>query len=277
MVVRALGTTASLASAMVLLPMELLAAELRPETLEAWQLYRTLTEVRIERELASEEGFLVSDFLPESDAAAVHASRSSGSIYVQKLETLNEEGAKIEVPKGLIHHWYGSVFVRGAKLEDVIAWEQDYANHQNYFDEVEASRLISREGDTFHIFLRLRRKKVITVHYATEHTVRYRHFGDDRVASTSEATRIAEIENAGTEREREKPVGDDRGFLWRLNSYWRFEAVSGGVIVECESISLSRTIPVAFRWVVKPFINSVPEESLIATLTPLRDALAITP
>lgn len=257
--------------------METAAAELRPETLQAWDLYKRLTESRIERELSSEEGFLVRDFLPESDAATVRAALASGSIPVLRMETLNEEGSKIEVPKGLIHHWYGSVFVRDAELEDVVAWEQDYAHHQDYFQEVESSRLISRDGDTFHISLRLRRKKVITVHYATEHTVRYRRLGDDRVASTSEATRIAELENVDTEREREKSVGNDRGFLWRLNSYWRFEAVSGGVVVECESISLSRTIPVAFRWVVKPFINSVPKESLEATLTPLRDAFPEAP
>jgi len=35
-------------------------------------------------------------------------------------------------------------------------------------------------------------------------------------------------------------VGDDRGFLWRLNAYWRYEQVAGGVIAECESITLSR-------------------------------------
>jgi hypothetical protein len=268
---------ASLAAVLALLPGELFAAELRTETLQAWELYKSLTEARIERELSSEEGFLVRHFLPESDAAAIRAAIGGGSVHVQRLETRNEEGAKIDVPKGLIHHWYGSVFVRGATLDDVIGWEQDYEKHQEYFEEVESSRLISREGDRFQISLRLRRKKVITVHYATDHVVRYRRFGDERVASTSEATRIAELENPGTEREREKPVGNDRGYLWRLNSYWRFQAVREGVVVECESISLSRTIPVAFRWVVKPYINSVPRESLEATLTPLRDAFPAAP
>ncbi len=39
---------------------------------------------------------------------------------------------------------------------------------------------------------------------------------------------------------REKPEGKDRGFLWRLNSYWRYQQVDGGVLVECESLTLSR-------------------------------------
>ena len=99
-----------------------------------------------------------------------------------------------------------------------------------------------------------------------------------KASSRSEATRIAELDDPGKDREREKKPGvEDRGYLWRLNSYWRFKQVPEGVVVECESISLSRTIPIAFRWVVKPFINSVPRESLEAALRPMREAFAATP
>jgi hypothetical protein len=118
-----------------------------------------------------------------------------------------------------VHHWYGTVFIPGATLQDVLRWEQDYPRHQDDFDEVEASRLISREGDVFRIFLRLRRTKVITVHYNTEHLVVYSQHGPGRASSKSEATHIGELEDVGTPREREKPSDQDRGFLWRLNSY----------------------------------------------------------
>lgn len=245
------------------------AAKLEADTLAAWELYRELTEARIEKELQSAEGFLVLDFLDDGEAAKARSAMASG-VFIRRMETRNVEGDEIEIPKGLVHHWYGAVLVPAAKLDEVLAWEQDYSRHEDYFDEVEESRLVSREGNVFDIFLRLRRKKVITVHYNTEHEVRYRRLGPDRAASRSEATRIAEIEDAGTHREGEKPAGDDRGFLWRLNSYWRFQQQATGVLVECESISLSRTIPTAFRWVVKPFITSVPRESLEATLFPLR-------
>jgi hypothetical protein len=249
------------------------AAELQSQTLAAWETYRMLTVARIEKELASTDKFLVRDFLDPRDAAAIRTRIPSG-VYVKKLETRNEEGGKIQVPDGLVHHWYGSVFVPGASLDDVLAWVQDYDRHHEYFDEVEESRLVSRQRDVFDIFLRLRRKKVITVFYNTEHEVSYRRLGTGRAASQSESTRIAEIENAGTPREREKPIGDDRGYLWRLNSYWRFQQEEGGVVVECESISLSRDVPLAVEWFVKPFITSVPRESLEAALLPLRAALS---
>ena len=61
--------------------------------------------------------------------------------------------------------------------------------------------------------------------------------------------------------------------MWRLNSYWRFKQEADAVIVECESISLSRDIPIALGWLVRPFVTSVPRESLESTLGSLRDAL----
>ncbi len=37
--------------------------------------------------------------------------------------------------------------------------------------------------------------------------------------------------------------GDDDGFLWRLNTYWSFVEVPGGLLIECEAISLTRDVP----------------------------------
>ena len=265
--------------ALLLLPLSSIparAAKLQDDTLAAWETYKKLTEARIEKELASKDGFLVRDFLDARVTQEILSKIRTGA-YVRELQTKSEEGGKIEVPKGLVHHWYGVTFVPGAKVEELLAWVQDYDRHQDYFEEVEDSRLVSRQAEVFDIFLRLRRKKVITVHYNTDHEVSYRSVGTGRAASRSEATRIAELDSPGTPREREKPVGDDQGFLWRLNSYWRFQQEDGGVVVECESISLSRTIPLPIRWMVEPIINDVPRESLEAALLPMRKALGAGP
>jgi hypothetical protein len=162
------------------------------------------------------------------------------------------------------------VLVPGAEVEDLVRWLQEYDEHDQRFDDVEDSRLLAREGDRFEVFLRLRRKKIVTVHYATMHEVVYRSHGLGRHSSVSRATRIAELENAGTRDERERPPGGDRGFLWRLHSYWRFQQVPTGVVVECESLSLSRGVPAAVRWIVAPYLSSVPRESLESTLIPIQ-------
>ena len=249
-----------------------LAAELQTQPIEAFERYVQITEARIASELESDEGFLVQDHLEPQEAASLHRALSSGGVYAMKLKSRLENGASITIPKGMVHHWLGSVFVRGVTVNDLVAWLQNYDAHERYFDEVESSRLVAHdEGlERFDIFLRLKRKKVVTVYYNTEHRVDYRRHGPRRVSSASYATRIAELVDAGTPAERERVVGNDRGFLWRLNSYWRFQEVPGGVIVECESVSLSRGVPGAVRWLVGSYLDSVPRESLEATLRPIQ-------
>jgi hypothetical protein len=249
------------------------AQELPAETISAWNLYVARTEARIDRELESKSGFLVLDFLEPSERVHCEETIRRGEICVSKRETLNEESKPIEVPGGLVHHWYGAVLVPGVKLDRVLDWVQSYDNREKFYPEVEESRLLSRRGDDYHIYLRLKRTKVLTAYYATEHDVTYRRYGAGKASSRSVATRIRELDHAGTAQEKEVPPDEDRGFLWRLNSYWRFEERDGGTVVECESISLSRSVPVAVAWFVKSFISSVPRESLESTLLPLRTYL----
>src|SRR2546426_7301336 len=74
--------------------------------------------------------------------------------------------------------------------------------------------------------------------------------------------------------EREKPIGKDRGFLWRLYSYWRFQEKDGGVYLQLESVALSRNIPPLVAWLVNPLLKSIPREYLSRLLVSTRTALA---
>src|SRR5207244_11795346 len=103
--------------------------------------------------------------------------------------------------------------------------------------------------------------------------VRDARVDDSRWSSRTGSTRIAEVADAGESREREKPVGHDGGFLWRLNAYWRFVERDGGVYVECESVSLTRDIPTGLGWMIGPFVTSIPKESLEHTLGSTRSAV----
>lgn len=179
------------------------------------------------------------------------------------------------VSGGQIHHWVGAVFVPGATLDDVLSRLQRHAGEESrFYDDVLASRKISGGGDRLNVYLKLRRESIITVTYNTEHQVEYRRLGSGRAVSRSVATRIAELANAGTPREREKPAGSDNGFLWRLNAYWRYEQVDGGVLVECESVSLSRSIPALLRPFVTSTVDRIARESLEKTLRSVRKFLA---
>jgi hypothetical protein len=250
------------------------AATLHPKTIRGWETYVQATETRIDSEINRGTSFLSLDSKPPEDRARIQKVLQGGSVYVEQMQTKDAHGKEIKVDDGMIHHWYGSIFIPNMKLETLIQRVQDYDHHSDYFPEVEKSRLVSRDGDSFKIFLRLVRKKVVTVHYNTEHSVLYRTHTGTRVSSRSAASRIAEISGAGSSTEKEKTSADDSGFLWRLNSYWRYEETNGGVIVECESISLSRSIPYGFGWIVGPFVESVPHESLNSMLISIRDGVA---
>ena len=147
------------------------------------------------------------------------------------------------------------------------------ATQDNYRPEVLASRLVSHSGNDFKVYLRLMKKKVITVILDTNYDVRYFPLDATRCHSRAYSTRIAEVENAGKPHEHVLPLGNDHGFLWRLDSYWRFQERDGGVYVECEAISLTRSIPAGLGWLIEPIIQSLPRESLANTLRETRTAI----
>ena len=103
--------------------------------------------------------------------------------------------------------------------------------------------------------------------------VRDTQFGSGRFQTVSRSTRIAEVENADSPNEHEKPVGNDHGYMWRLYTYWRIEEKDGGVYVQNESVSLSRTVPALLAFVVNPLVKSIPRNVLIHLLTDTRNAV----
>jgi hypothetical protein len=120
------------------------------------------------------------------------------------------------------------------------------------------------------LFLRLQRTKFVTVVYNTEHEVTFAHGTAGRASSVSVATKIAEVTDANKPSERELPPGDDSGYLWRLNAYWRYQVVPGGVIAECESISLSRDVPFGLGFVIGGLIRGTAQESMTRALEEIR-------
>ena len=245
-------------------------ARLHANTLEAFDRYVKLTEARNSDELKRGTNLLWIDQLPAAQRTEAYAALKRGEVKMKKLEML-DGGKPIACPGGIIHHWTGVVFIPGAKLEDVLAMLEDYDKHSVYYaPDVERSKIESRNRDHFRVFLRFRRHKVITVVLNTEHDIEYFHDGPGRAHSRSSAVRIAEVENAGKSDEREKPPGDDGGFLWRMETWWRMEERDGGVYLQSEVVSLTRDIPVLLSWMIKPFVTSIPKETLTATLEATR-------
>ena len=247
------------------------AAELKDKTVAAWERYVAATERRIAAELEDTERFLGQDFGEDADRA--RRAVLAGDVFVDSMETRDADGREIKVPSGAIHHWRGSILVPGIALDELLHGLMYVVGPEDMQDDVLESRLLARDGNRREVFLKVRRQSVVTVHYNTEHRVVYTRNGAGRASSRSVSTRIAELEGVGSPAEREKPIGRDRGFLWRLNAYWRYHEVEGGVIVECESISLSRGVPPVLGWMIRPIINRTARAAMSDTLTSMARVL----
>ena len=239
--------------------------QLNPRTLEAFDAYTHEAEIGMEQTQHGGGQFLWSDFNTER-ADQVRAGKVVAQFWSGR--------APVKVPNGLIHDWIGAAFIRDSTISNLLAVIQDYDNHKNiYKPDVIDSKLISRKGNDFQIYLRLLKKKIITVVLDTDHDVHYRPLERTRWICRSHTTRITEVENAGSREERVLQPDTGYGFLWRLNSYWRFQEREAGVIVECRAMSLTRDVPFGLGWAIEPVIQKLPKESLINTLEATRQAL----
>jgi hypothetical protein len=249
------------------------ASDLEPETVVAFDRYVRVTEVRMQEDLHN-DGFLVMDRLPPSHQRKAYDRIRNGEIYVQQLHT-REGGGSIDIPNGLIHHWVAVIFVPGQTLSQAVAVLQDYDIHQDiYKPEVRRSQLLERTGDNVRIYLQFYEKSIVTAVFNANFDVRYDDTDATRFESMSRSTRIAEVQNVGKKDERELPAGHDRGFLWRMNSYWRVEEKDGGVYLQTESIALTRRVPAIMMAIVNPLLESIPRALLSKLLFGTRDGMA---
>jgi hypothetical protein len=241
--------------------------ELKPDTLLAYANHIAEAEAAMEQSLHGEGPFLWSDGCPER-ARQVREGVTIAQLWSGK--------RPIKVPDGLIHDWIGAACAPGTSVEKTLALIQDYDNHKTiYKPQVIDSKLLGRHGDDFQIYLRLLKKKIITVILDTDHDAHYSSLDSTRWCCRSSTTRVCEVEDAGKADERVRPPDTGYGFLWRLNSYWRLQERDGGVYIECRAISLTRDVPKGLGWIIEPIVKKLPRESLQATLEATRRGLRV--
>ena len=260
-------------AACLALPLPVNAADLQPQTAQAYDRYIQLTTAQVTAELAQSGPYLWVERLPAEQRAADQEQLRNGQLVIERLDTL-DAGKPIAVPGGIIHHWIGTAFVPGATLGETLAFMQDYDHKTEYFKpDIVRSKILRHDGDDYFVLLRFYNKKIITTVIDTDQEIHYHVIDSTHAYSRSRTTRVQEVENAGKSDEKLEAEGHDRGFMWRMNTYWRFEEKDGGTYVECQAISLTRDIPTGLGWMVGSFVTSVPRESLTFTLTTARTAL----
>lgn len=242
------------------------STKLKPRTVREFDQYAQTVEQQLSSRSHGQR-----PFLSVSDVRWDRESVLRGDLLIRPASPDNP----VHISDGLIHDWRGAVFIPNTTMQKVIGVLEDFSRHAQIYPEVISSRLLQRKGNDVIGYWRLQRKQqLIPVAFDVEQEAHYAQIAPDKWTCRAYARKISEVDNPGTSGEKILPPGEGQGFLWRLYAYWSLEAVNHGVLAECRTLSLSRNIPPALSWAIKPFIQSLPRESLSSTLSNTRSAAA---
>lgn len=227
----------------------------------AFEQYTAKVDGRLAQQHRSADRFIA------SAGSKSAAQLRQGELIIERLSPSGDA----DPPGALLHHWRGTAFVAGATVDDFERLMKNVGTYPQYFSPqvVRAQILTPYSGaipDRFSVSMRLRQKHVITAVMDTTYDVAFDRVDARHAYSISRSTRIDEIAAPGTSRERVLAAAEEHGFLWRLNTYWSCEERDQGLYMQIESISLTRAIPTGLVWALRPYMDSVPRDSLQFTL-----------
>ncbi len=250
------------------------AAELKQETIQAFDQYVKVTEEEKAAKMRKAGAFLWIDVQEDALRQQLHERLARGEVVTKRLET-RDDNRPIRVPHGLVHHWVGTIFLPGATLPQMMTLMENYTSYPQLFSfGVQRSKVLSQEKNHSQVQLRMFREARSPVFFNVDLDDRYFRVDANHGSLRSRSTRIAELADVGKPTEHELPVGDDRGLLWRLNLDWRCQQENGGVFLQIELIALSRGVPAIIAWLADPYIQSIPREYLEKVLQAMRSGVA---
>jgi hypothetical protein len=245
----------------------LLMGEPTPAAVSAFNSYSKVVESRLAQQHRSWNTFLA---LSASDPEDLKTRLREGELIIDKLTPSTDPNFS----GALLHHWRGTAFAPGAKAADFEQLVRDLNSYPQHFSpQVLQAKVLTPGGDRMQAWMRVRQRHIITVVMDTTYDMTFGQLDGQHGYSVSESTRIAEIEGEGTRAERTLSANEDHGFLWRLNTYWSYAEQDGGLYLQIEAVSLTRSIPRGVGWAVQPYVESIPRESLEFTLRSACNAL----
>jgi hypothetical protein len=240
-------------------------AEPAPEAIAAYNAYVKAVESRLAQQHQSRDGFLMPPLTPQNEKLL-----QQGQLIIEPITPLTGS----TLPGALLHDWRGTAFVAAAKAADFERLMKDISAYPQHFSpQVLQAKLLMQQGDHLQAFMRIRQRHVITVVMDTAYDITFGRLDEEHGYSLSRSIRISEIASPGTASEHALNPDEEHGFLWRQNTYWSYEERDGGLYTQIESVSLSRSVPGGLNWIIQPFIEKIPRESLEFTLRSTCNAL----
>ncbi len=264
---------ANLAIALILVAFvsasHLVHAQAPPAAIADFNTYTAAVELRLAQQQTSPETYLAP---VASNPQSADARLRRGDLIIERISP--PTSPDFNPPGALLHHWRATAFAPGATPADFERLMRNINSYPQHFSpEVLQAKLIRHDGDSMQASLRVRQKHVLTVVMDTTYNIHFGQLDPQHGYSTSRSTRIAEIASPGTTSEHPLDASDEHGFLWRLNTYWSYEQRDGGLYLQVEAVSLTRAIPPGVGWLIQPYVDSIPRESLEFTLRSTCNAL----
>lgn len=244
-----------------------LQGEPTPAAVSAFNAYSNSVEARLAHQHRSGTTFLAP---VASDPKSAEVRLRQGELIIEQLTP----SVSADFSGALLHHWRGTAFAPGAKAADFERLMRDFNSYpHNFSPQVLQAKILRQDGDHIQAWMRVRQHHVIAVVMDTTYDITFDHLDARRGYSISHSTRIVEIASPGTSAERALSANEEHGFLWRLNTYWSYEERDGGLYLQIEAVSLTRSVPTGLGWAIEPFVESIPRESLEFTLRSACSAL----
>jgi hypothetical protein len=232
-------------------------AELKKETLDAWDRYLAAAQVNMAERARTH-------FLWIDESADRLSRVRNGEVAVAPMGHTPQV-----VRAGLIHHWIGATFISGARIDDVMGVVRNYDRYADFYKPsvIEAKTLSQKAAEDRFTVTMVDKAMFMRRALDSEYESRFTQVDGSKWFSIAETTRVQEVSDEGR-----IPDGEGSGYIWRLCTMSRFEERDHGVYIETEAIALSRPIPGALHWVVDPIVRRVSRSSLAKSLEQTRDA-----
>ncbi len=242
-----------------------LVVKLSPETVAAFEAYAHKVERQLNERWEGKKNFLYIEDDQRNEQQVL-----SGELFIKQMNNAHP----VEIKDGLIHDWFGAVYIPNATVENVVSILEDFDRHKDIYPAVSKSQTLQRDGNNVKGYWRLQQKGLVPVILDVEEDAHYTRLAPGKWKGQNYARNITEVDTGLFTRGRKFPLGEGHGYLWRLYGYWSLESMKGGVLAECRTLSLSRDIPQGLAWAVGPYVQKMPQDSLTSTLKETRNAAA---
>jgi hypothetical protein len=240
------------------------ASELERGTLQAWDAYVLTVNLTMVDRTTGHSPFLWVDESPELGRRV-----RAGEVLVAGHDLR-------KVPHGLIHHWVGAIFLPNVTLDTAACVLNDYDHYEDFYRPIVVRSKLLERTDDYEKATILMMQKVFSVTAAVEadDEVHIIKLDANKMYSLSSSVRLQAVANYGREDERLLPEDRGPGYVWRTVGITRLEQRDGGVYVEMETITLTRDIPAAFRWLITPLTERLPRDIMFDMLNDTGIAVA---